>query len=86
MSEAKLYRPYVADYRPFAFTREGKPVTVNGTPMVQSGDSIVPAQGWHATMSAALTDGAEQLEEQAAAAMAKAFQLRKEAADAMGAG
>ncbi len=85
MSEAKFYTVHVSQYEPCVWFNTGTPVTVDGTPMIRSGEHIVPAKGWHATRAEAQVAAAETLEEQAAAYTTLAARLRKEAADAMAA-
>jgi hypothetical protein len=62
------------------FLQSGSPVTVTGRPMVDTGNSIEPANGWHASKPEALTAGAIEIE---TTFLRLAVKLRKEAADAV---
>lgn len=78
MSEAKLYRPFVSRSEPRAWLEEGTPLTVENTPMVRWGTSILPAAGWHATKADAQRAAAEQLEQHVAATLVLINRLRQE--------
>lgn len=55
----------------------GTPVTVDGTPMVRmSYGSIVPAEGWSATVNEAAQIGAAEIEEMARKLLVEAELLR----------
>lgn len=59
---------------------EGRPFTVEGTPMVRMLNVLVPADGWHASKSAALISAAERIEEMAHRLSLQAGRVRAEAA------
>lgn len=59
---------------------EGRPFTVDGTPMVRMSSVIVPAEGWHASKSAALISAAERIEEMAQKLILQAGRVRVDAA------
>ena len=85
MSDATFHKAHVSQDEPCVWFNTGTPVTVDGTPMIRSGEHIVPAKNWHPTKAAAQVAAAEKLEAQAAAYTTLAAQLRKEAADALAA-
>lgn len=58
----------------------GEPYTVNGTPMVMLGRTLVPADGWHAERSDAVLEVAARIEQLGHRLLAQADQLRADAA------
>lgn len=61
--------------------QSGEPYTVNGTPMVQLGHSLVLAQGWHADKAAAVLEVASRIETLGERLLAQAAKLRQDAAE-----
>ena len=62
------------------FVDEGRPYTVEGTPMVRMSNVLVPADGWHSSKAAALTSAAERIEHLAHRLLAQAGRIRSDAA------
>ena len=62
------------------FTQYGKPITVNGTPMVVLPHGVmVPAAGWHADHRGALLDAAQRIVELGNRLIAQADKMRADA-------
>lgn len=80
----QLYKGYTAE----AFgesgisywVQAGEPRTVDGTPMVMLGRTLVPADGWHAERSDAVLEVARSIEQLGHRLLAQADKLRADAA------
>lgn len=57
---------------------EGTPITVNGTPMVETYGVIVPAKGWHPTKEEAMAEAAGVVDLYARRLQVQASTLRTE--------
>lgn len=80
----QLYKGYTAEAFGEAgisfWVQAGEPRTVDGTPMVMLGHSIVPAQGWHTDKAAAVLEVAARIESLGHRLLAQADKLRADAA------
>lgn len=81
----KLYQAYVNEFSIKDgglgwYVQFGEPRTIDGTPMVNLGHAIVPAEGWHASRHAAVNAAASRIEAIGHRLLDQAAKLRDEAA------